>query len=183
MTVRRTILPNASVNAPLGYDHMQQNWLGKSEAISLFSAGKSATANLADLFTYFPEEINSKKKKKNTRYTRLPAFPRRRVSSSMVFSARPASHVTAVAAAAWDVTSSLEAGCAEKTGGLETRPHWECQAGQYSIFFFYPHALSPQESLQFGADVLLRICLRRAASFLRIFHNNSASCEHTITVM
>lgn len=32
----------------------------------------------------------------------------------MVFSARPASHATDVAAVAWDVTSSLEAGCAEK---------------------------------------------------------------------
>lgn len=137
MTVRRTILPNASVNAPLGYDHMQQNWLGKSEAISLFSAGKSATANLADLFTYFPEEINSKKKKKNTRYTRLPAFPRRRVSSYMVFSARPASHVTAVAAAAWDVTSSLEAGCAEKPGGLDRHCHGNARGGECSIVCWF----------------------------------------------
>lgn len=50
INIRRTILPNASAIAPLGYDHMQKNCLAKSAAISLFCAGKSATANSQQLY-------------------------------------------------------------------------------------------------------------------------------------
>lgn len=72
INIRRTILPNASAIAPLGYDHMQQNCLAKSAAISLFCAGKSATANSQQLYQIclhiFLRRYRAKKEKKHTLY-------------------------------------------------------------------------------------------------------------------
>lgn len=74
INIRRTILPNASAIAPLGYDHMQQNCLAKSAAISLFCAGKSATANSQQLYQIclhiFLRRYRAKKEKTHA----IPAF-------------------------------------------------------------------------------------------------------------